>query len=61
MIEKTDRERTVEIALKLVWEEDRDELQKVKDLVRKIKNGENNLEKDKKLLDDYMSGKDVIL
>lgn len=61
MIEKTDRERTVEIALKLVWEEDRDELQKVKDLVRKIKNGENNLERDKKLLDDYMSGKDVIL
>ena len=59
MIEKTDRERTVEIALKLVWEEDRDELQRIKDLIRRIKNGENNLEIDKKLLDDYMAGKDV--
>jgi len=59
MIEKTDRERTVEIALKLVWEEDRDELQRIKDLIRRIKNGENNLEVDKKLLDDYMAGKDV--
>lgn len=61
MIPKTDRERVVECALKLVWEEDRDELQKVKDLVRRIKNGENNLEVDKKLLDDYMAGKDVTL
>lgn len=61
MIEKSEREKIVETALHLVWDDDADELLKVKSLVKRIKDGENNLEKDKKLLDDYMAGKEVIL
>ena len=57
----TDRENLVELALNHIKEEENNEFLQVKDLVKRIKYGEIELDKDKQLLNDYITGKEVTL
>lgn len=57
----TDREQIVELALSHIKDEENYLFLQIKDLVKRIKYGEKELDKDKQLLNDFIAGKDVIL